>query len=234
MTPHIEASLDEIAPIVLMPGDPVRAENIAKKYLKDYKLVNKVRGELAFTGYYKNKKVTIFSSGMGIPSMGIYSYELFKHYNVEAILRIGTAGSYKKEVNVGDIILAESSYSTGSYSYELDGKKENILYSDKVINAEIENVALRKEIKIKKCRVYSTLSFYSECKLDKLIKKQKIDVVEMETFSLFKNAQKLGKKASALLAVSDSFVTKEEMTREDREKNLDELIILALESIIKL
>ena len=145
MTPHIEASLDEIAPIVLMPGDPVRAENIAKKYLTDYKLVNKVRGELAFTGYYKNKKVTIFSSGMGIPSMGIYSYELFKHYNVEAILRIGTAGSYKKEVNVGDIILAESSYSTGSYSFELDGKKENILYSDKIIMQKLK--MLREEKK---------------------------------------------------------------------------------------
>ena len=105
MTPHIESKLTDISPLVIMPGDPKRVEYIANNYLNDAYLVNSVRGELAYTGYYKGKRITIFSSGMGIPSMGIYSYELFKYYNVETIIRIGSAGSYKEDLLVKDIFL---------------------------------------------------------------------------------------------------------------------------------
>ena len=109
MTPHIESKLTDISPLVIMPGDPKRVEYIANNYLNDAYLVNSVRGELAYTGYYKGKRITIFSSGMGIPSMGIYSYELFKYYNVETIIRIGSAGSYKEDLLVKDIFLVTSS-----------------------------------------------------------------------------------------------------------------------------
>ena len=117
-TVHIEAEKGQIAPRVLMPGDPNRAAYIATRYLENRKLVNKVRGELAYTGTYKGVPVTVFSSGMGIPSMGIYSYELFNDYDVETIIRIGTAGSYVEDLKVFDVLLADSAYSKTSFDEE--------------------------------------------------------------------------------------------------------------------
>ena len=129
MTPHIESKLTDISPLVIMPGDPKRVEYIANNYLNDAYLVNSVRGELAYTGYYKGKRITIFSSGMGIPSMGIYSYELFKYYNVETIIRIGSAGSYKEDLLVKDIFLVTSSYSNSPYYKDLTSKNDTTLYT---------------------------------------------------------------------------------------------------------
>ena len=111
MTPHIESKKDEIAPLVIMPGDPLRAKYIAEKYLDNPKLVNKIRNMFAYTGYYKNTKVTIFASGMGVPSIGIYAYELFNFYDVQKIIRVGSCGSSKKGIKIKDTILATSSSS---------------------------------------------------------------------------------------------------------------------------
>ena len=141
MTPHIESKLEDIANIVIMPGDPKRVEYINEKYLTNSKLVNTVRGELAYTGYYKGKRITIFSSGMGIPSMGIYSHELFTVYNVDTIIRIGSAGSYSEDLNVNDLFLVESSYSNSNYALSYCNGSEKIVYSNKELNEIIKETA---------------------------------------------------------------------------------------------
>ena len=115
ITPHIEAKLEEISKTVIMPGDPLRAKYIAENFLTDYIQVNSVRGMFAYTGYYKNKKITVMAHGMGNPSMGIYSYELFKYYNVENIIRIGTVGAYSENLNLTDLVLVDKTYSETSY-----------------------------------------------------------------------------------------------------------------------
>ena len=135
-TPHIESKLEDIAKIVLMPGDPKRAEYIAKNYLTDIKLVNEVRGMTAYTGYYENKRITIFPSGMGIPSMSIYSHELFNFYDVDCIIRIGTMGAYIEELNIGDVVLATKSYTDSSYDKIVDNfeqKTGNKVYSNDIV-----------------------------------------------------------------------------------------------------
>ena len=124
MTPHIEAKKEDIANIVIMPGDPKRVKYIADNYLENSTLVNEIRGELGFTGYYKGKRITIFSSGMGIPSMGIYSHELFNFYDVDAIIRIGSAGSYSEELNVNDLFLVGNAYSESNYAKTYIGEEQ--------------------------------------------------------------------------------------------------------------
>lgn len=234
-TIHIEAEKDEIAPIVLMPGDPKRCKYIADKFLSDAILVNQRREEHAYTGYYKGKKVTIFSSGMGIPSMGIYSYELFNNYNVEAIIRIGTAGSYSEDLKIRDLFLATSSYSESEYDKKvLDLSIDNIMSSTKLNNL-IKEKAQELNIELKEGRTHTSEAFYEKMNNYIDIKNEyNCKIVEMECFSLFINAYEAKKKASALLTVTDSFVTNEKMDPSDREKSLDQMIFLALESIISL
>ena len=138
-TVHIESEEKEIADVVLMPGDPMRSEYIAKKYLKNYKLVNKVRGMYAYTGYYKDRLVTIFPSGMGCPSMGIYSYELYKEYGVENIIRIGSCGGYTDKLKLKDVILVTGSYSESDYAKEMDNYKEKLVKASLNLNQLIES-----------------------------------------------------------------------------------------------
>lgn len=232
-TVHIEAKEGEIAPRVLMPGDPNRAYYIANRYLTDARLVNKLRGELVYTGKYKGVDVTIFSSGMGIGSMGIYSYELFNNYNVENIIRIGTAGSYREDLKLYDIILASSAYSTTSFDTESGREDISIINSSADLNSTIMDTAFMKNIKIHEGRVHTTEAFYSDNKDFSDIVALGCDAVEMETYALLYNAKKFMKKATALLTISDNLVTHEEIDSEAREKKLDEMIELALDSIIK-
>ena len=156
MTPHIEAKKGEIAKIVIMPGDPLRAQMIAENYLENPKLVTKVRGILGFTGTYKGKDVTVMASGMGCPSMGIYSYELYHEYDVEVIIRIGSTGAYTKELNLYDVILEEAVYSDSTYAKVQDGTNENVLYPSNLLNERIEKVAQTKNINIHKGIIYCT------------------------------------------------------------------------------
>jgi purine-nucleoside phosphorylase len=232
-TVHIEAEKGQIAPRVLMPGDPNRAAYIATRYLENRKLVNKVRGELAYTGTYKGVPVTVFSSGMGIPSMGIYSYELFSEYDVENIIRIGTAGSYVADLNVFDILLADSAYSKTSFDEESGFENIRIINSSFDLNSTILDTANLKGIKVKQGRVYTSEAFYSDKKDYTDIINEGCQAVEMESYALFYNAKKFKKKATALITISDSFVTHEEMDAKTREQKLDEMITLALEAIIK-
>lgn len=233
MTPHIEANINDIASIVIMPGDPNRVKYIAENYLENIKLVNTVRGELAYTGYYKGKKVTIFSSGMGIPSMGIYSYELYKYYNVDNIIRIGSAGSYTKELNVKDILLVDNSYSTSSY--KIEGNNSDLISSNKELNNIILNTSKELNINLLIGNVYSSESFYElDLNLEELINKYNIKCVEMESYSLFINSKYFNKKSSCLLTISNSFVTNESLSSKEREEGFNNMIVLALESSLKM
>lgn len=233
-TVHIEANKEDIAPRVLMPGDPNRAKYIAEKYLTDVKLVNQVRGELAFTGKYKNVPVTIFSSGMGIGSMGIYSYELFNNYDVGNIIRIGTAGAYVEELKIYDVLLADSAYSRTSFDEEAGNENLDVINSSYDLNAKILDTAAIKGIEVKQGRLHTTEAFYSNNKDFSKFVEMGCKAVEMEAYALFYNAKKAMKKATALITISDSFVTHELIDSSARETKLDEMILLALESIIKM
>lgn len=234
-TVHIESNRDDIADIVLMPGDPKRSEYIAKKFLKDYKLVNSVRGMTAYTGYYKDRLVTVFPSGMGNPSMGIYSYELFKEYDVENIIRIGSTGGYNENLKLNDVILVTASYSNSDYARALNDSKEKEITSSENLNLVIESTAKDTDIDLVKGKIFCSDVFYEKY-YDYKDRAKKLDVlgIEMETFALFNNAKKFGKKATALLTVSDLFFSEEKLSSLDREKNLNDMIVLALESCLKL
>ena len=233
MTVHIESKKEDIAPRVLMPGDPNRAHYIASKYLKDAKLVNRVRGELAYTGTYKDVPVTIFSSGMGIGSMGIYSYELFNDYDVEKIIRIGTAGSYKEDLKVYDIVVADSAYSNTCYDEEAGIENIDIINSSFELNSTIIDTAALKNIKVTTGRLHTSLAFYTENKDYTKYTDLGCVAVEMEAYALLFNAKKFKKQATAIVTISDNLITHEEINSEERERKLDEMIMLALESIIK-
>ena len=232
-TVHIESNKEDIAPRVLMPGDPNRAHYIAKKFLKDAVLVNKVRGELAYTGKYKDVDVTIFSSGMGVGSMGIYSYELFNDYDVQTIIRIGTAGAYSPDLKLYDILLADSAYSNTIYDDEAGIENVDVLNSSFELNSVIQDTAAVKGIKLTQGRVHTSVAFYTENKDYTKYTDKGCLAVEMETFALLFNAKKFKRQATALLTISDNLVTHEIMDSTQRERTLDEMIVLALESIIK-
>ncbi len=232
-TIHIEAQKEDIAPRVLMPGDPNRAYYIAHKYLDNPRMVNKVRGELAFTGTYKDVPVTIFSSGMGIGSMGIYSYELFNDYDVQNIIRIGTAGSYDADFKIYDILLADSVYSKTYFDEEAGHENIEIINTSFELNSTIMDTALLKGINLKQGRVHTTEAFYTENKDYTKFIELGCKAVEMETYALMFNAKKFMRKATALLTISDNLITHEEIDSASREKKLDEMIVLALDSIIK-
>ena len=234
-TVHIESNKGDISDIVLMPGDPKRSEYIAKNFLKDYRLVNSVRGMTAYTGYYKDRLVTVFPSGMGNPSMGIYSYELFKEYEVENIIRIGSCGGYSESLKLNDVVLVTGSYSESTYAQVLDGYMEKMINSSDSLNLVIESTAKDNMINIVKGNAFCSDAFY-EMEYDFRKRAYEKDVlgIEMETFALFNNARKFGKNATALLTVSDLFFSDEKLSSEDRERNLNDMIVLALESCLKL
>ena len=235
MTPHIKAKKTDFAKVVLMPGDPLRAKWIAENFLEDAQQINDIRGMLAFTGKYKGKKVSIMGHGMGIPSIGIYSYELYKFFNVETIIRIGSAGAYKKEVQVGSVALVKEAISESTFADLLNVKTDNnVLYPSKEINEVIQNTAKELSINLLNPRIHSSDIFYGVRSVDQIVEKTNADLVEMESFALFANAKLLNKKAACLLTCSDSLVTHEAMSAEDRQTKFVDMVKLALESAIKL
>lgn len=235
-TPHIESNKNDIASIVIMPGDPNRVKFIVDNYIDDAKLVNDVRGELGFTGYYKGKRVTIFSSGMGIPSMGIYSHELFTEYDVKVIIRVGSAGSYSEDLKVNDLFLVESAYSESNYAiYYLNDENQEVVNSSEEINDIIINTSKELNLDLKVGRCHSTEAFYTkDFDMNMIRDDKKCDCVEMETYSLFTNAKALNKKAACILTISDSFITGEALTSDERETNFKQMIELTLESAINI
>ncbi len=233
MTPHIEAKKEDIAKIILMPGDPLRAKFIAETYLTDYKLVNQVRGMLGYTGYYKNKQVTVMASGMGISSMGIYSYELYKFYDVDTIIRVGSCGAYTENLNLYDLILVDQSYSDSNYALSQNGYDKKTISADHKLNEKIIKTASINNLKLNVGKIHCSEVFYKDNNpFKELYEQEKCLAVEMETFSLFHNANLFKKQATCILTVSDSLVTKEVTTSEERQNAFTEMIELALESIL--
>ena len=231
MTPHIEAKNGEIAKTVLMPGDPLRAKYIADNYLTDVKLVNKVRNIFAYTGKYKGKEVTVMASGMGMPSMGIYSYELYNFYNVENIIRIGSAGAYTDKINLYDLVLAEDSYSLSSFA-KVQGYNSEIIKANETLNNVLKESAQKLNKNMHIGRIFSSDVFYGDVDIKDLYENKKCLCVEMESYALFYNALKLNKKAACLLTISDNLITKEETTSEERQNAFNDMMEVALETAI--
>ena len=230
-TPHIELDNPSlVAKTVLMPGDPLRAEFIAKTYLTNVMKINGIRNMFGYTGTYKGKQVTVMGSGMGMPSIGIYSYELFSFYGVENIIRIGSAGSYKEGINVYDVVLARDAYSYSTYAKVMKVTDSNILEPSKSLNNKIIKAAAKLSIPLKEVRVHSSDVFYGGS--DEHLVNANCDVVEMESFALFANAKKLGKSAACLLTISDSFVTKQVTTSKERQEAFTKMMEIALEAAI--
>ena len=239
MTPHNEAKTGEIAKIVVMAGDPLRVKYIAENYLTDYKMVNQVRGIYCYTGYYKGKRISVMAHGMGIPSMGIYSYELFHIYNVDVIIRIGSCGALTDDLNLLDLILVQKSYTESNYAYSFDNERCQISEANEEINEIIEKVAKEKNIKYIKGTTLCNDCFdlYLPDK-EAIIKRApegiKLLASEMEAFALFYNAKREGKKAGCILTVVDVPSKGEGISSEDRQKSLTNMIELALNSAIEI
>lgn len=230
-TPHNGANQGEIAKTVLMPGDPLRAKYIAETFLENPVQFNTVRNMFGYTGTYQGKKVSVMGSGMGMPSIGIYSYELYKFYGVENIIRIGSAGSYTTDLNVYDTVLADSCWSESTYAKVQGGNDEEIQYPSASLNKRIEDAANELNIPLVKGRIHSSDVFYHEDNVAgiELFNGEKNCVcVEMESFALFHNAKILGKNAACIVTISDSLVKEEYTTAEERQTCFTNMMKIAL------
>lgn len=232
-TPHINATPDDIAKTVLMPGDPLRAKFVAEKYLENAVLFNNIRGIQGYTGTYKGKKVSVMASGMGMPSIGIYSYELFAFFGVENIIRIGSAGSMSENVKVRDIVFGMGACTNSSYGeqYGLGGTFAPVA----------DFSLLRKSVEIAESMgasyhvgsLFSSDCFYNDDpSVTEKWQKMGVLAVEMEAAALYMNAARLGKHALAICTISDSLVTGEALDAEARQTSFGEMMEIALETAI--
>ncbi len=236
-TPHISAEKGDFAKTVLMPGDPLRAKFIAEQFLEDVEEVTSVRNMLGYTGTYKGVRVSVMGSGMGMPSIGIYSYELFTYYDVDNIIRIGSAGSYKADLKPMDVTLAKSAVSESTYARYQCGVTDQELFPSASLNDAIKTKANELGINLKMSTVHSSDVFYVDSSFEtweQIAKRTGADCVEMESFALFHNASRLNKHAACLLTISDSFITDEKLTPEERQESFTEMIKLALEAAVTL
>ena len=235
MAIHIESKKEDIAEVVIMCGDPLRAKYISENYLDEYKMVNNVRNMLGFTGYYKGKRVTIFSHGMGIPSIGIYAYELFEFYDVKKIIRLGTCGSLKSSVNLMDVVLASSAYSLSTFPLLFDGDTEKEYMSSEALNNDIIASATKVGIPLKCGKIITSDVFdpyaFDQENFKNCFPPDDYLASEMEAFGLFYLANKMNREAACLITVVDSKHDKRAMTSEERQKSLNDMIIIALETL---
>ncbi len=238
-TIHNEANKGDIAKTVIMPGDPLRAKYIVENFFDDYKLVNQVRGMYAYTGNYKGKELTVMAHGMGMPSVGIYSYELYKFYDVENIIRIGSCGGYSPELKLFDIVLSENVFSESNYALSFNNDNCHIVNSNSELNNIIEETALNNNINLIKGNTVCTdaVDFYMT-DVNQFLKRVPDGFnpisSEMEAFALFYNAKFFDKKASCLMSVVDSKFIKDVATTEERQTGLNNMIKLALDAAIKI
>lgn len=238
-TPHNEAKIGEIAKTVIMPGDPLRAKYIAENFLENYKLVNSVRGMYAYTGTYKGKEITVMAHGMGMPSIGIYCYELYKIYGVENIIRIGSCGAYLPELKLFDIVLSENVFSESNFALTLNNEDCHIVAANNELNNIIIDTAKETNINI-----YIGNTVCTDCFdvymtdvnqfLARIPEGFNPASAEMEAFALFYVAKILNKKAACLMSVVDSKYIKDIATPEERQTGLNNMIRLALDSSLKI
>ncbi|MGS0971873.1 MAG: purine-nucleoside phosphorylase [Candidatus Izemoplasmataceae bacterium] len=229
-TPHIEARKSDIAKTVLMPGDPLRAKMIADTYLENVKQFNNVRNMYGFTGTYKGKEISVMGSGMGMPSIGIYSYELFTEYDVEQIIRIGSCGAYTDKLKLYDVLLVDKAWSESTYAKTQNGTTDDYAYPSKELNEELRNIAKNLHIELTEGTIHSSDVFYRENfkEFESIRDTYGAIAVEMESFALFHNANVTNKKAACLLTVSDSLVTSEATTAEERQNAFTKMMDIAL------
>ena len=234
---HLVTEKENIADIVLLPGDPLRAKYIAENFLEDAKLVNTIRNMFAFTGTYKGKRITVMGSGMGMPSMGIYAYELYHLYDVKKIIRIGTAGSNNPKIKLGDVVLATGAYTVSNFAFSYSNEERHFEKATPSLVNVIEETAKENNIDIVKGPIMTTDIFDVYVDAEHIKKacpiNDEILAKEMESFALFHIARIEGKEADALISVVDSEFDDNMITPEDRETKLNKMITLALESIIK-
>ncbi len=233
-TPHNRAEMGDFAKTVLMPGDPLRAKFIAETFLENPRLVTDVRGMLGYTGTYHGKPVSVMGSGMGMPSIGIYSYELYKFYGVENIIRIGSAGSYTDKAKLFDVVLATGAVSESNYAKVQSGFEGDTTLPSQELNDKLRASAKRQGIELIEGNIHSSDVFYRQpsdekpAYWEKLRDEQGCLAVEMESFALFANAAALGKNAACLVTISDSFVSPEITTAEQRQTSFTQMMKVAL------
>lgn len=231
MSVHISAQKGEIAKIVLQPGDPLRAKFIAENFLENAKLVSQTRGIFYFTGLYKGKEVTVGASGMGAPSIGIYSYELYTEYEVDTIIRIGTCGAYTTDLKVFDILNVENAVSESTYAKFAWGIEDELISHQGNVYEMINATARDLSSELKTCNIHTSDIFYrKDPEIPKIAIKNNCLAVEMEAFALFANAQYLEKNAATILTVSDVIPTGDQISSDEREKALKKMVELALET----
>jgi purine-nucleoside phosphorylase len=235
MSIHINAPVGAIAKTVLMPGDPLRAKYIADHFLEQPVLVNQTRNMFMYTGTYQGKPITVGASGMGCPSIGIYSYELYTEYEVDTIIRIGTCGAYTTELQLYDLINVDNACSESTfaqYAWGIEG--QSIPHQGKAFDL-INTIASEQGKKLKACNIHSSDIFYRKTMdIPEVAIKHHCLAVEMEAFALFANAKHLGKTAGTLLTVSDVIPTHEKISADQREKALVLMMELALVTATKL
>lgn len=228
-TPHIAAEPGDFARTVLMPGDPLRAKHIAETFLEDAVLVNNVRGVNGYTGLYQGKRVSVMASGMGMPSIGIYSYELFHFYNVENIIRIGTAGALQPDLKIRDLVLGMGACTDSNYAaqFELPGTFAPIASYELLKNAVAAAEAMGVNYRVG--NLVSADVFYNDRPTTEKWQKMGALAVEMEAAALYMNAARAGKNALAICTISDSMVTGEETTSEERQTSFNDMVKVAME-----
>ena len=235
MSLHISAKESEIARIVLLAGDPLRAKHIAENMLNGAVLVNTTRNAFYYTGTYKDVRVTVGASGMGCPSIGIYSYELFNEFNVECIIRIGTAGAYDVSTKVYDVINTDKAFSESTYAREAFGFTEDMIAHQGKAFELINATAAKLNLPVKAANIHSSDVFYrSKPGTPPLAAEHNCICVEMEAFALFANARYLNKMAATILTISDVIPTHESMSADQRQNSLDTMSRLALESVVEI
>lgn len=234
-TPHISAQKGDFAKTVLMPGDPLRAKFIAEIFLEEARLVNNVRGIGGYTGFYQGKRVSVMASGMGMPSMGIYSYELFRFYEVDHIIRIGTAGAIRADIKLRDVVAGMGACTNSSFAqqYQLPGDYAPIA-SYRMLKTAVDT-AKQLGIDLIVGNLYSSDTFYDE-REDGLLRWQKMGVlaIEMEAAALYMNAALTGKEALAICTISDCPLTGESSSSEERQTSFTQMMEIALQTAIRL
>ncbi|MEC2038033.1 purine-nucleoside phosphorylase [Bacillus altitudinis] len=231
MSVHIGAEKGQIAETVLLPGDPLRAKYIADTYLEDVVCYNEVRGMYGYTGTYKGKRISVQGTGMGIPSISIYVNELIQSYDVQNLIRVGSCGAIKKDVNVRDVILAQTSSTDSQMNRVAFGPIDYAPCADFGLLKKAYDTAEAKNVAVRVGNVFTADQFYNEKPLE-LMDQYGILAIEMETTALYTLAAKFGRKALSILTVSDHVLTGEETTAEERQTTFDEMILIALDSVL--
>ena len=233
---HMDCQKDEIAPLVIMPGDPLRAKYIAEKFLTDAKLVTDVRNMYGYTGYYHNQRITVMAHGMGMPSASIYLFELFYYYHVEKVIRIGTCGVITPDVKVPELILSDRIYSESNFAYQYNGYRGSIVYPSANLVEKIKNTAEKQGKKLHIGTTMTTDVFGPYVDIDAILNRipEGINpiVEEMEAFAVCHVANSFKKEAACIFTAVDSKFSEDVISPEERERSLDEMITLALDSII--